>query len=330
MPSRYLREAPVRPLSRPQPVQRLETERVPAHILLFNDPRYQRCNLRAGDVLFRYDHQDRGRLVGTLSGVVSDGVLDCGHSAPFGGIDWVRRREPVGLVQNFVEAAIARTAEIGIRELRLRARPDYFGANEPAVELALQNCHATIERREMSLAIDTGRYRSPDGYCAALSSFARNRLQHGLGTGLVFSPAQTDAEWDAAYRLLAETKRRRGTTMKVSLRYLMHLRQLFGPRIAMHRLLCGEELAAAALVYRVAPAWDCMVAWGDDLRRRGTNVMNVMAYHLVCEAIRSRIAILDLGISSVDGVADDGLIQFKRSIGGITGLRRDFRLLMKG
>ena len=79
-----------------------------SHILLFNDKRYQRCNLGVGQRLFRYDHLAGDRLVGTLSGVVEDGVLDCGHSAPFGGVDWVRRREPVGSIVGLIRAAAAR------------------------------------------------------------------------------------------------------------------------------------------------------------------------------------------------------------------------------
>ena len=161
---------------------------------------------------------------------------------------------------------------------------------------------------------------------AALSAVARNRLHHGLRAGMAFAPAESAADWAECYALLAETKLRRGVQFKVSLGYLLNLRRIFGPRIAMHRLLCDGELAAATLVYRVAPTWDCLVAWGDDVRLRGRNVMNLMAYHLVCEALRRQVAILDLGIASVDGVPDDGLIRFKRSVGGITGLRSNFRL----
>ena len=54
--------------------------------------------------------------------------------------------------------------------------------------------------------------------------------------------------------------------------------------------------------------------------------MNVMAYHLVSAAIAQRVSVIDIGISSVDGVPDDGLIQFKRNIGGVTGLRLNLRL----
>src|SRR6266851_9646159 len=122
-----------------------------SHILLFNDKRYQRCNLGVGQRLFRYDHLAGDRLVGTLSGVVEDGVLDCGHSAPFGGIDWVRRREPVGSVVDLLRGAAAQARITGIRELRLRGRPAYFGANETASEFALLSLGAAVEACEISL-----------------------------------------------------------------------------------------------------------------------------------------------------------------------------------
>src|SRR5260370_42364663 len=126
-----------------------------------------------------------------------------------------------------------------------------------------------MELCEISRGSEVGRYRTADGYVAALSAVARNRVHHGLRAGTVFEPAESASAWAECYELLAETKHRRGVQFKVSLGYLMNLRRIFGPRIAMHRLLCDGELAAATLVYRVAPTWDCLVAWGDDVRLRG-------------------------------------------------------------
>jgi hypothetical protein len=297
-----------------------------SHISLFNDERYQRCNLRPGQRLFRYDHSAGGRLVGTLSGVVDGEVLECGHSAPFGGIDWARRRELVGIVVELLRAASARARSNGIREMRIRARPPYYGANETACEFALFNRSASVECCEMSLGVETGRYRTSADYVASLGCSARNTLHHGLRAGMAFSQAATATEWAICYDLLAETKRRRGAEMKYSLDYLLNLREIFGPRIAMHRLTRGGGLAGAALVYRIARHWDCVAAWGDDLDHPNNKVMNVMTYHLVCEAIAGRVAILDLGGSSIDGVPDDRLIQFKRSVGATTGSRLCFRL----
>jgi hypothetical protein len=297
-----------------------------SHIVLFNDARYQQCNLRPGQRPVRYDHYSAGRLVGTLAGVLDDGLLDCGHSAPFGGIDFVRRREAVGAVVGLLRSARDWARAEGAEIIRVRARPGYFGANEIAVEFALTTLGAAVEACEFTLGLELWRYRTSDEYVAALGSTGRNRLTNGLRAGIVFAPAATEAAWAACYALLAQTKRRRDATMKIGLDYLLRLRGIFCERIAMHQLTAEGNLVAAALVYRIAPEWECLIAWGDDTGWRPKNVMNVLAYHLVRTALAKRVRVLDLGISSVDGVPDDNLIRFKRSIGATAGLRIDFCL----
>ena len=297
-----------------------------AHIILFNDERYHRCNLRSGQRLFRHDHLVGNSLIGTLSGVVEDEVLDCGYRAPFGGIDCTRRRESAGAVLDLLRAASTHARAEGIRDIRIRARPGYFGPNEFAAEFVLLNLGASIESCELSLGLEPWRYRTPEEYLAALQPAERRAIRHGLRTGMVFVPAETARDWAGCYELLAETKRRRGGGFRYSFDYVMMLRKTFGKRIAMHRLIQGGDLAGAALVYRVRRDWDCVAAWGDNLRHRQNRVMNVMAYQLVCEAIVQRVSIIDTGISSVSGVPDDGLVQFKRNIGGTTGLRLNFLL----
>jgi hypothetical protein len=300
-----------------------------SHILLFNDENYQRCNLRPGERLFRYDHVVEGRLVGTLSGVVTDGLLECGHSAPFGSIDWVRRREPATAVVDLLQAGIERARSEGLSAFRIRTRPAYFGANETAVQFALLNRNASVEDCEISLGIEAWRYETPEQYEAVLDGRARRTLRQGLSSGMTFGVAETRAEWAECYDLLTETKQRRGADLKISLDYVLGLKAKFGDRIIMHRLTVSNELAGAALVYRVASRWKYLVAWGDDLRHRHRNVNNVMAYQLTRAAIAEGVDLVDIGISSVEGVPDDGLIQFKRSIGGAVGLRINFRLPLR-
>jgi len=297
-----------------------------SHITLFNDQRFQRCNLRAGQQPFRYDHVVGKRLIGTFSGVIDGTVLDCGHSAPFGGIDFARRGESAGAIVELIRAAAARARAVGVRVIHMRARPGYYGPNETAVEFALLNLGAAIDACELSLGIETWRYHSLQEYERALRSRARNKLRHGLRAGMTFDRARTATEWAACYELLDETRRRHAARLRISLDYVMNLRQVFGSRIMMHRLMRAGQLAGAALVYRIARDWNFVVAWGDDLQFRPYRVMNVLADQLVRAAIGQRISVLDAGASSADGIPDDGLIQFKRSVGATTGLRLYFTL----
>lgn len=297
-----------------------------SHLSLFNDERYLRCNLRPGQRLFRYDHLIDGQLVGTCSGVVEDAVLEGGYSAPFGGIDWVRAREAPSVVVDLFRALAACARNEGVREIRFRGRPDYFGANEAAVQFALLNLGARIVCCELSLGLEAWRYRTVQEYQAALAGSAPHTLRHGLRSEFEFGAAESTSEWAECHALLAEARRRRGAQLRISSDYVLRLREVFGERIAMHRLKKAGETAGAALVYRVTPYWDYVVAWGDDLRHRHDKVMNVMAYWLMRSAIAAQVRIIDLGISSVNGVPDDGLVHFKRSIGGVTGLRHNLSL----
>jgi hypothetical protein len=301
-----------------------------SHEILFNDERYQRCHLQPGDRLFRYDHSSVDGLVGTVAGVVSDGLLDCGHSAPFGGVDFARPRESVGVVVELLKAVIAQASKDGIREIRVRARPHYFGENETSIDFALFNLGGHVESCELSLGVQVHRYSSADDYLRSLSDSARNMVRQGLRANMLFKPAHDLEEWRNCFDLLVEARHRRGATLKFSFEHLLELRKVFGQRITMQRLLCGAELAAAALVYRIAPQWEYLVSWGDERQHRPKRVMNLMAYHLIGLSISQGVRVFDTGISSVTGASDDKLVQFKRSIGAVAGLRRNYLMRIAG
>jgi Acetyltransferase (GNAT) domain len=296
------------------------------HVSLFNDERFLRCNLKPGDRLFRYDHTVEGRLIGSLTGVIVDEVLECGHSAPFGGLDLVRQQEDVGNVVGLISGAREAAQRMGAREILIRARPDYFGDNEAPAAFALLNLGARVESCELTLGIRTKWLRSADEYLAALGEAPLRLVRQGIRAGLVFEAVASPDDWAHCYDLLSEVKQRRGVTLKVSLDYVLGLRAIFGDRIAMYRVLSSGKTAAAALVYRVSPDWDYLVAWGDRLEYRHQRPMNFMAYSLSAVAISEGLAGLELGISSVEGRADAGLVKFKRRVGGVTGLRTNYRL----
>lgn len=297
-----------------------------AHIALFNDEGYHRINAKSGQRLFRYDHCVDGELIGTLTGVICGEVLECGHSAPYGGIDFRRPGVVVGTIVDLLQAAGRSVAAEGARAILIKARPSYYGENETTAVFALLGLGATVRGCELSLGLETSRWRTVEDYEIGLKSSARRILRRALGAGLPFVAATDAGDWAGCWEVLAATRRRRGAQMRISLDYAMRLRNSFGERIAMYRLGDADDPAGAALVYRVMPDQDYVVAWGDDISHRREGVMNVMAYLLVRQAIAQDVRLIDLGISSVGGAPDDGLIQFKRNIGAVTGLRLDLQL----
>ncbi len=293
------------------------------HLAVFGLPAFNALNLREGEELRRLDHEVEGRLVGSLVGVVRNGAFHSGHSAPFGGPDFVREAETAANVVATLESAVARLDADGIRTIRVTARPSHYSGSEAAVQFALLGMGFAVRGCELNLHIDLTPFAGPDDYVAALRSPARRALRHAMGEPFALTPALDEGEWERGYRLLALNRAAKGRTLALSLDYTRAARDALPGRVRMFVLEHDGAPCAAALVYRVLPGHELVVYWGDAGHDLPRSPMNMLA-HLVVERVLAEGArTLDLGISSIGGVPDQGLIQFKRSVLARESLRLD-------
>lgn len=295
------------------------------HLLLFNRDAFHDLNLRPGQSVVRIDHHDGGRLVGSLVGVRDGDVVSCGHSAPFGGPDLVRDAEPAANVVALVGHAVAELEADGVREIRVRARPAFYSGSETAVQFALLNHGFRVAACELSFHIDLEPLDGIDAYVAGLRSPARRALRHGLDEPFALREAEPgdDGPWDAGYDLLAANRAAKGRRLALDAGYVRAARDAFPGRIRMAVLEHAGRPCAAALTYRVLPGRELVVYWGDAGHDLARSPMNVLAHAMVARALDEGVRSLDIGPSSIDGVPDQGLIQFKRSVGARESLRLD-------
>lgn len=293
------------------------------HLSIFSTEAFNALNLAAGQRLRRLDHLVEGRLVGSLVGVVEGDEFHSGHSAPFGGPDFVRDAETARLVGETLTAAVARLESEGIRRVRIKARPAFYSGSEASVQFALLNLGFAVERCELNFHIDLEGIADADAYVARLRSPARRALRHAMQEPFALTQARTEGEWARAYGVLAENRRAKGRRLALSLDYVRRVRDALPGRVRAFLLTHGGWPCAAALLYRVAPGRELVVYWGDAGHELPRSPMNLLALRLVEVALADRVRTLDLGISSVDGVPDQGLIQFKRSVLARESLRLD-------
>jgi hypothetical protein len=292
------------------------------HLLLFNTATYHRLNLEDGERSLRIDVRADDRLVGTTTGVLAGDVFCSGHRAPFGGPDFVRNPESVDHVGRLVDETLTALAVEGARTVRIRARSECHSPTEPTLQFALLNAGFTVEACELNFHIALGGLRDGDDYIEALKSPARRALRHSHGAQLAFTEPTTDGEWAAAYSLIARNRKAKGRPMGLPFTDVIGIRNAFPGRIRMYTVLHAGRICAAALVYRVRPAHDYVVAWGDD-HDLPRSPMNFLAYRLVLQDISEGVTVMDLGISSDAGRPNPGLIQFKQSILARPTLRLD-------
>lgn len=163
----------------------------------------------------------------------------------------------------------------------------------------------------------------PGDYVEALRSPARRALRHAFSEPFTFTEADDERGWSTAYAVLAANRAAKGRRLSLSLDYVRAARDAFPGRIRMHLLAHDGVPCAAALVYRVLPRRDLVVAWGDAGHALARSPMNLLAHRLVERALADGVLSLDLGILSVAGVPDRGLCRFKRSILARETLRVD-------
>jgi hypothetical protein len=293
------------------------------HLSLFNRSEFHRLNLSPELRIARFDHRRDGKLIGSLCGVVKANELESGYSAPFGGPDLVRQSETATNVMSLLRDALDQARGEGITAVHVKAKPDFYSGSEVEVQFALLNLGFTVESTELNFHFDLAGITAVEDYVARLKPPARRALKHAAGEPFTFAEAAGDEEWTAAYGILDRNRRAKGRQLRLSLEYVLRARDTFPGQIRMFTLVYGARACAAALVYRVRPQRDLVVYWGDADHELPRSPMNVLVQQLIAREVSEGVLTLDVGISSVDGVPDQGLIQFKESVGARSSLRLD-------
>lgn len=239
---------------------------------------------------------------------VVDGVN--GWRAPFGGIDWRRQYWSPQMIHGAI-------CDHDWGELReIRCKPTVLTSNEAPAINALLCAGWTIAGAELDFLIPLA---SVDGWASGLPRQTVHAVNRGVDAGMSHSFAMSEDAWMECYGLLQANRAAKGRALSLDLDYVLALREALGDLARMHAMFDAEErLVAAALVYRIAAEVD-LVQWHGDLPDHGLGFspMPALVSSYVSDAVNTGASFLDLGISSVNGVPDRGLCQFKRSVGAL-------------
>jgi hypothetical protein len=287
---------------------------------LFNDPAFHALNGVDGILLA---HGEDGRPIGALGGALLDGGTRfvSGHSAPFGGFDLVRERETPARVGALVEAALAQLVERGVEDVEIRCPPSSHHASCETVLFALLNRGFAVAEADLAFTLDLRAFASAEDYVAALKPPARRALRHAAQEPwtIATATAEDSAAWDRGVALLHDNRAAKGRALSLDRTYVERARHAFPDRVRLVELRHAERPVAAALTYRVRPRVELVVAWGDAGHALERSPMNRLAYEVLARALEEDVALLDLGTSTLLAggrrVPNDGLIQFKHSVG---------------
>ncbi len=292
--------------------------------LIFCDPRFHDLNGIPQDRRWRYEHRPEGRLVGVLEGVVTDGVLVSGHSAPFGGAELARTDPPVEDVVGLVAGALAALRADGVRAARIRARPLVYSAAEPVVEYALLDQGFAVEHCDLNMHVDLSGIGSADDVLGLLKQRKRRYVRAALREPVDLVEVRDGEDLTTLHGILAGNRRAKGRPEPLGRDYLQRARATFPELVRMFLLVVEGRAVAGAVVYRVLDGIDQVVHWADAPGEE-RSPMDLLAYLVYVDCLRNGARLVDLGPASDDeGRLNSGLADFKRAVGAVPGTRKVF------
>ncbi|WP_409332460.1 GNAT family N-acetyltransferase [Trujillonella humicola] len=300
----------------------MSPERLLGGGLLFCDPRFHDLNAVPADRRWRYEHRREGRLVGVVEGVVNDGVLLSGHSAPFGGPDLVRADPPIEDLLELVGGALEAARADGLSGVRVRSRPPVYSPAEPVLEYVLLNSGFTVEHCDVNQHVDLAPLHAG---VDPLSLFKRKRpyVRTALAGPHELVEVSGGEDLTTLHRILDANRAAHGRPPGLPRDYLERVRAAFPDRVWLLLLRVDGQAVAAAVVYRVLDDVDLLVAWGDAGHELERSPMDLLAHLLVKRSLQGGVRLFDLGPSSEkDGTPNTGLVNFKRSVGAAAGTRK--------
>ncbi len=186
-----------------------------------------------------------------------------------------------------------------------------------------------IFSRKMQTASVELNYQFPlerfDNYTTLIERNARKNLNHALKENFVFQQLDISRLEDVErmYAVINRNRAERGFPLRMTLDQVW---ATVSRVVTADIFVLSHEGAdvAAALVYHVASDIAQVIYWGDIRRYSQLRPMNRLTYSVFKHYREVGLRVLDIGISTEDGVPNFGLCDFKESIGCTVSLKYSF------
>lgn len=256
-------------------------------------------------------HDGEHNIIETESGLLPVGrassqTLNSPGRATFGGF-WTESSGGFSCTKKSISQLIAYSNKSN--QIRISFPPNYFHPEifEDQVSFFRAICNSYISESNFHIEVDQ---RSD----VSKGNRKKQRQFNEMG-GYVSQIPQSD--WRLIYNLLLENRLRRGVELSMPWnifeRGLVELPDFF----TVWGANLGMEYVGGALTVKISEDTIYVLFWGDTLIGRKLSVAASICEKLV-EFCRSKgIKVLDLGISSVDGLLDESLARFKLNLGAI-------------
>ena len=241
---------------------------------------------------------------------LQDFVFSSPGRGSYGGMQ-IDQTASVAEILEFAKAIEDDLRSVGARKISITLPPSHYRAAEIARETEVwQTLGFGVERTEINYAIPI----TDRDFSSVVEHSVRKRVKKCQRQNYTATELGLE-QLDQAYAVIAANREARGYPMTMTLPALRATAQAVSPAVKVFGVLNQSELIAAAVVYEINPSIDYVFYWGDKPGFEKFSPVTLLADHLYARARRTHKRWLDLGISTVQGVPNEGLVKFKETLG---------------
>lgn len=241
-----------------------------------------------------------------------DKLVLSGLGAPFGGIDGGNLNDWISLISEWVDM-------FPNKNLQITMAPECYRNPEEADIM-----HQLLLRFGFGVACEEQNFHVnvKDDFESLLHDSEKRRMRKARQYGLRFGVNAID--WESAHKLIKTCRERKGFPLSMDKESFVRLPLQAPQRYIIFSVHLNDELLATAVGVLVRNDIMYFFLPGDDERYLNLSPMVILKAGIYNYCLQQNVSLFDYGIGTSSGVPNEGLIRFKKNMGGILTYKRTY------
>jgi hypothetical protein len=238
---------------------------------------------------------------------------------PYAGLD-IHGQYDQNEIKKFLIRSIKDLKSIGVRKVTIKNPPSFL--QEDCVENILIECGFFISSEEINHHLEL----NIEDYYSSIHEMQRRKIAKCIQSKFKFQ-IEPSYKVGEIYKFIQSCRTQQGLEINVSLNYLKGAFSLLASNYNLFTIRNKENKILAAtvivminesVVYNFLPAF--------DRNYKAHSPLAFLTYELYNYFSRKEFSYMDLGISSINGTPQEGLIKFKERMGATMTKRKNYSL----
>ncbi len=238
--------------------------------------------------------------------------------APFGSIE-IQGPYSNSLVHELLEELIGNLQKEKVSALSITMPPDGYDFETGfLLAKALQSHGFQLGFQDLNFHLEV-----KSEFKKHLHRSERWKLNKSIRAGYSFQK-NDKPDWDLVFNLLNESRERKGFRLSMDQESLEKAFNFFPERYQLFEVIKDNETVAVAITLKINKDILYVFYTADLLKHRKLSPVVLLHNGIYQYCQFERIQLLDLGTSSLKGLVNSGVANFKRNLGGIASLKNTF------